>query len=232
MIRVSIEQFGSTDEYHAMLTQAMKGSGLRYASLVDKIVGRIPPAALVEMVQAEDHVSLAEQVGIEDERAARLIVQLKNRPELYEIEVVELHDRPVLELQDGDAYKEPHALSTGQKCTVVLPILLIETDRPLLIDQPEDNLDNAFVFDTILPSIRAMSRHRQFLFVTHNPNIPVLGDAERVFVLRSTGSHATVVRAGSVDETATEIVSILEGGQAAFEARRKRYGKPIPETRP
>ena len=232
MIRVGIEQFGSTDDYHALLTHAMKGSGLRYANLVDKIVDRIPPAALVEMVQGDDHASLAGQIGVEEERAARLIIQLKDRPELYEIEVVELHDRPVLELQDGDVYKEPHALSTGQKCTVILPILLVETDRPLLIDQPEDNLDNAFVFDTILPSIRAMSRHRQLLFVTHNPNIPVLGDAERVFALRSTGSHATVVRAGNVDETATEIISILEGGRAAFEARRKRYGKPIPETRP
>ena len=73
-----------------------------------------------------------------------------------------------------------------------------------------------------------MAKKRQLIFATHNPNIPVLGDAERVFVLESTGDHATVAKSGNVDHVSAEIMQILEGGREAFEARRMRYGRPIP----
>jgi hypothetical protein len=164
--------------------------------------------------------------------STRSIIQLKDKPEIFAIETVELHDRPVLELKDGEDYKDSAALSTGQKCTTILPILLMESERPLLIDQPEDNLDNAFVFETIVQSIAEVRGRRQLIFVTHNPNIPVLGDAARVFALRSTGRAASVANAGTVDDVAGEIMTILEGGRVAFEARRERYGRPVPEARP
>jgi DNA repair ATPase RecN len=228
MIRVRIEQFGNMDEYRDLLNQSMKGSGLRYASIVDRAVDRIPPAELAALIQREDRAGLERELDLDADRATRLIIQLKDKPELFAIETVELHDRPILELRDGEDYKDSSALSTGQKCTTILPILLVESERPLLIDQPEDNLDNAFVFETIVQSLSEIRGRRQLIFVTHNPNIPVLGDAERVFALRSSGRAASVARAGSVDDVAPEIITILEGGRAAFEARRKRYGRPMP----
>jgi hypothetical protein len=192
------------------------------------MVETIPPSDLASIIQAEDRQALSSQLDIDEERATRIILQLKDRPELYAIEVVELHDQPLLQLQDGSQYKESSALSTGQKCSFILPILLQEAKRPLLVDQPEDNLDNAFVFDAIVPSIVGVAKGRQLIFATHNPNIPVLGDAEKVFVLESTGDHATVARSGGVDQVAQEIMRILEGGREAFEARRSRYGRPVP----
>jgi hypothetical protein len=228
MIRVRIEQFGNMDEYRDLLNQSMKGSGLRYASIVDRAVDRIPPAELAAMIQSEDRAGLERELDLDADRATRLIIQLKDKPELFAIETVELHDRPILELRDGEDYKDSSALSTGQKCTTILPILLVESERPLLIDQPEDNLDNAFVFETIVQSLSGIRGRRQLIFVTHNPNIPVLGDAERVFALRSSGRAASVANAGSVDDVAQDIITILEGGRAAFEARRKRYGRPMP----
>jgi DNA repair exonuclease SbcCD ATPase subunit len=228
MIRVRIEQFGNMDEYRNLLNQSMKGSGLRYASIVDRAVERIPPSELAAMIQREDRAGLERELDLDADRATRVIIQLKDKPELFAIETVELHDRPVLELRDGEDYKDSSALSTGQKCTTILPILLIESERPLLIDQPEDNLDNAFVFETIVQSLGEVRGRRQLIFVTHNPNIPVLGDAERVFALRSTGRAASLANAGNVDDVAPEIMTILEGGRAAFEARRKRYGRPVP----
>ncbi|MEQ9498782.1 MAG: AAA family ATPase [Deltaproteobacteria bacterium] len=228
MVGVAIEQFGNPEEYQVLLTRAMKGSGIKYNALVDRIVESIPPSALATIVQTDDKTGLAAQLDCDEERAMRVIMQLKDRPELYAIEVVELHDQPMLRLQDGKQYKESASLSTGQKCTIILPILLQEAKRPLLVDQPEDDLDNAFVFDAIVPSIVTVARARQLIFATHNPNIPVLGDAERVFVLESTGDHATVARSGGVDDVSGEIMRILEGGREAFEARRTRYGKPIP----
>jgi DNA repair exonuclease SbcCD ATPase subunit len=232
MIRVRIEQFGNMDEYRDLLNQSMKGSGLRYASIVDRAVDRLPPAELAAMIQREDRAGLERELDLDADRATRLIIQLKDKPELFAIETVELHDRPILELRDGEDYKDSSALSTGQKCTTILPILLVESERPLLIDQPEDNLDNAFVFETIVQSLSGIRGRRQLIFVTHNPNIPVLGDAERVFALRSSGRAASVASEGSVDDVAQDIITILEGGRAAFEARRKRYGRPVPVREP
>jgi hypothetical protein len=105
-----------------------------------------------------------------------------------------------------------------------LPILLLDSDRPLLIDQPEDNLDNAFIYETVVRNIAEVKNGRQLIFVTHNPNIPVLGDAERVFVTESDGQRGRVRVAGNVDEVKTEIEQILEGGAAAFLERKRRYG--------
>jgi len=137
---------------------------------------------------------------------------------------VELHDRPTIELKDGQDYKDSSSLSTGQKCTTILPILLLESASPLLIDQPEDNLDNAFIYETVVKSVLEVRGKRQLIFVTHNPNIPVLGDAQRVVVLQSTGRQASVKAVGTVDEVKDEIETILEGGKEAFEERKKRYG--------
>lgn len=231
MIRVRIQQEGIPTEYRELLSQAMKKSGLRYASIVDRAVDRIPPADLATYIQKDDRASLERELDLDADRATRLIIQLKDKKEIFDIETVELYDRPILELKDGEDYKDSSALSTGQKCTTILPILLMGNERPLLVDQPEDNLDNAFVFETVVRSISEVKGQRQLIFVTHNPNIPVLGDAGRVFALRSTGRAASVANAGSVDDVAPEIMTILEGGQAAFEARRRRYGRPLPASK-
>ena len=84
--------------------------------------------------------------------------------------------------------------ATAMRLSKILPILLLDSDRPLLIDQPEDNLDNGFVYETLLPIIRTVKTRRQLIFVTHNPNIPVLGDAERVFVFGSDGAQVDRAR--------------------------------------
>ena len=80
MIRVGIEQFGNPEEYQRLLMQAMKGSRIRYAALVDKIVECIPPSALATLVQGEDKASLATQLDVDQDRVMRLIMQLKDRP--------------------------------------------------------------------------------------------------------------------------------------------------------
>ena len=101
--------------------------------------------------------------------------------------------------------------------------LLLDSDNPLLIDQPEDNLDNSFVYETIVESIRKVKEKRQLIFVTHNPNIPVLGDAEKVFVMESDGTSARNETEGTVDECKDYIVTLLEGGEEAFKKRKARY---------
>jgi ABC-type lipoprotein export system ATPase subunit len=157
------------------------------------------------------------------DQAAKVVAAFNTPERLAELETVELHDAPAIRLRVGDQEKDSSALSTGQKCTTVLPILLLEGGNPLLIDQPEDNLDNRFIFETVVDNIHKVKRSRQLIFVTHNPNIPVLGDATRVFVMESDGERAKAAWTGSVDECKEQIVTLLEGGTEAFQRRVERY---------
>lgn len=123
-------------------------------------------------------------------------------------------------------------LSAGQKATAVLLLLLLESDAPLIVDQPEDDLDNRFITEGIVPRIREEKNRRQFIFSTHNANIPVLGDAELIIGLTARGeagqgqARISSEHLGSIDaQTVRELVEeLLEGGKDAFEKRRLKYG--------
>lgn len=123
-------------------------------------------------------------------------------------------------------------LSTGQKATAVLLLLLLESESPLVVDQPEDDLDNRFITEGVVPILRQEKRRRQFVFSTHNANIPVLGDAELILGLGASGEardgQAIIDQRhmGSIDSLPVRklVEEILEGGRTAFEMRRRKYG--------
>jgi hypothetical protein len=125
-------------------------------------------------------------------------------------------------------------LSTGQKATAVLLLLLLESEAPLVVDQPEDDLDNRFITDGVVPKMREEKRRRQFVFATHNANIPVLGDAELIVGLSAAGepsqqegkAEIPTAHMGSIDTSAVRelVEELLEGGKQAFERRRLKYG--------
>ena len=100
------------------------------------------------------------------------------------------------------------------------------------MDQPEDDLDNRFITEGIVPRMREEKQRRQFIFSTHNANIPVLGDAELIVGLSAAGEadrgQARVVpeHTGSIDSPSVRelVEEILEGGREAFERRRRKYG--------
>jgi ATPase subunit of ABC transporter with duplicated ATPase domains len=223
-IRVTIAQHDDRTAYRAQLNDAFRGSGKQYGRLIDAIVARMPPHDFARQVMGGAAQGLVEQLDIDGERASWLVGHLRGTTTIYDIEAVELNDVPRIELKDGLDYKDSSELSTGQKCTTILPILLLESEKPLLIDQPEDNLDNAFIYHTVVRKLRELKKHRQLIFVTHNPNIPVLGDAGQVIVLTSSGRLASVEACGTVDDVKGHVAMILEGGQEAFTERRKRYG--------
>ena len=223
-IRVSITQSGDRSGYDALLKDMLKGSGFQYNRIVARIVDSVSPEELARIVRKGDAARLAEDGGIAEDLARRVISHLQDSEDTSKLETIDLEDEPLIELKDGADFKNSADLSTGQRCTVVLPILLLESERPLLIDQPEDNLDNAFVYQTIVTSLREVKAGRQLIFVTHNPNIPVLGEAERVFVFTSDGRRGTVSHVGTVDAVKDEIEHLLEGGKDAFILRMQKYG--------
>ena len=151
--------------------------------------------------------------------------------QVYGLEAIDLDDRVGLELNvshTGDRYRALDRLSTGQQCTAILHLLLLDNPDPLVMDQPEDNLDNAFIADRIVQELRAAKTERQFLFATHNANIPVFGDAEWIGVCSASEDRAEmpVDEQGSIDVPAIRdrVANILEGGKEAFMQRKEKYG--------
>ena len=119
--------------------------------------------------------------------------------------------------------------SPGQKSAAILAFILNSGDNPLIIDQPEDDLDNSLIYSLIVKSIRRMKSKRQIIIVTHNPNIPVLGDAEGIFVLDRNSNGKVIFRknkkAGCIEEKVIRegICEIMEGGEVAFKKREEKY---------
>lgn len=125
-------------------------------------------------------------------------------------------------------YKSMSQLSKGQKATALLLLLLSGSNAPLIIDQPEDDLDNRFVYDGVVTNLRSLKGKRQVIASTHNANVPVLGDAELIVTLEGDGQHGWPAEdgIGSLDNKTirTYAENILEGGPDAFNARQHLYG--------
>lgn len=150
---------------------------------------------------------------------------------LFELELLAIPDLPIIELKVGNGelgYKQLDSLSIGQKCTALLSLVLLESPAPLLIDQPEDDLDNHFIFDQIVATLRSAKEKRQFLIATHNANIPVSGDAELIVVLNANERRGWIEEdgIGSIDTKSIKqyVELILEGGENAFKIRKEKYG--------
>jgi len=127
----------------------------------------------------------------------------------------------------GEAYRSLSKLSKGQQCTAILNILLLDNKDTLIIDQPEDNLDNSYIANNFVDGLRQNKINRQFIFATHNANIPVFGDAELIVVMQEVDGQGNINREsiGSIDSEIVkrEVVNTLEGGRTAFQMRRLKY---------
>ena len=122
--------------------------------------------------------------------------------------------------------------SAGQKTSAILSFLLAHGDEPLLLDQPEDDLDNALVYSLVVKQIRANKSRRQIIVVTHNPNIVVNGDAELVLPMEFKSGEIHLVDSGGLQQRAVreKICAVMEGGKDAFRQRYKRILEDIEAT--
>ena len=129
-------------------------------------------------------------------------------------------------LGDGTDFRPIAQASAGQRAAAMLAFLLAHGEEPLVLDQPEDDLDNHLIYDLVVRQIRENKLRRQIIVVTHNPNVVVNGDAEMLHVLDFRGGQCTVVRSGSLQEEAIreEVCRVMEGGREAFERRYRRLG--------
>jgi predicted ATPase len=115
--------------------------------------------------------------------------------------------------------------SLGQRASALILFVLGQKENDvIIIDQPEDDLDNQTIYEDVIKLIRELKPGVQFIFATHNPNIPVLGDAEQIHAC-SFGKEKISIQSGGLDDIAQQkkIVDIMEGGKEAFDRRKEIY---------
>jgi energy-coupling factor transporter ATP-binding protein EcfA2 len=115
-------------------------------------------------------------------------------------------------------------LSRGQKGTVLLKIYLAEGENPLIIDSPEENLDNRFVYEELIGAIRKAKSNRQIFIATHDANLVVNTDSEQV-IISSFEEGQIEFDAGALENSdiRSDAKAILEGGDEAFRRREEKY---------
>ncbi len=228
-VQVKIEHEKDRELYENYVMEMLNGSGIRdtKSNPNKQRIASIHPIDLVKLVRNGQVEELEKQTSIAKNIAEKAVYHLKNKESLFDLEIQDLNDRPEikLKLEDG-TYKPITKLSPGQKCTAILSIAMLKKDKPLIVDQPEDAIDNSFIRQQIVEGLRAIKNKRQIILATHNANIPVLGDAELIMVMKAEENKGEIVCCGAIDRQVIKdhVTSLLEGGKEAFTMRLEKYG--------
>jgi ATPase subunit of ABC transporter with duplicated ATPase domains len=192
--------------------------------VVKDLAEKIRPFDLVDIVEKSDASRLATALDRDIGQMTRLIGHVADSAGLYDLDGIIFEDRLEITMYDEGVLKPVGKLSKGQMATALLPLILRSADYPLFFDQPEDDLDNRFIYKTLVEIVRNLKRERQLIFVTHNANIPVLGEADKIIVMQmETPLTAGAPICGPIDEVKEHILNLLEGGKEAFRQRQEKY---------
>ena len=206
------------DQDHAALTQRIdpQSSGAWIWRSLDRTVGQL-------------HAFITGKASwdAKDGRFERALKRL--RPEqLDRLALYVAEDAVTVSFRDqrqpGKPWKPLAQGSPGQQTAALLAFVLGYGVEPIILDQPEDDLDNALIYELLVRRLREQKAHRQIIAVTHNPNIVVHGDAELAMSLDAINGQASVVCSGGLQERKVrdEICRVMEGGRDAFRARYRR----------
>ncbi len=246
LIRAKLEPLSEVAAISDRFRGAVVGSGVRRTQIelfVEQIKDSTDPLAswldaldaLEKYVLAADDPSLRPQapngaLAVFGRNDVDRIVSRLSGEQILELSLVPLGDRPVFEYRTKvGEYMPFESASPGQQATALLRVLLSQPGLPLIIDQPEDDLDSQVVLE-IAERIWAAKRQRQLVFVSHNANLVVNGDAELVVACdyRAAGdqSGAKIKLEGAIDvpQLRQEIATVMEGGERAFRMRQEKYG--------
>lgn len=223
---VVVKPLPAKDRSHVVDLIKAKVSGQRTQIVAAIQEPTFSPQALAEAIRAGTE-ELA-KLGIRGAQASNLLgVGEELARELEEL-TLSLGVEVLLMIDRLQGLRSLDQLSKGQRATALLLLLLSASDAPLIIDQPEDDLDNNFIYKGVVRHLRELKGKRQIIASTHNANVPVLGDAELIVVLENDGDHGRPSDSGvgSLDDRTIRSLAenILEGGPAAFNARQHLYG--------
>jgi hypothetical protein len=225
VVFLTVRRGTQSREYIEKLSNLLAGSRVRtQENIAEEVAVTVSPAELLELIETGDAQRLSVLLDRDLSQVTRVLTYLRDHPDLYDLEDKPFDDVLEITMYDRGQPKSVESLSDGQKATALLPLILRGASCPLIIDQPEDDLDNSFVFQVLVKNILRLKQARQLIFVTHNANIPVLGDAEKVVVMHmDKPTKAAPPFCGNVQTCKTHILDLLEGGKEAFEERERRY---------
>lgn len=216
-LKIEITFKGDREGFKAQLKNDFKGTGIsdiKYQAICDSFTDY---AAIIEDwivcdgSKLKGIVTSGEYVKLEDKLRGQyeelLNRQVENKVDIY---------------YHGKLLRQH---SIGQRASALILFILTQDDNDIIfIDQPEDDLDNKVIYDEVITAIAQKKPYMQFIFATHNANIPVLGDSERVLVVEFQESRIDVAQGNiDLDSTHKQIVDIMEGGKEAFDKRQLIY---------
>jgi hypothetical protein len=222
-VRIAVDPMQDRGLFLVALEQAVRGQGVRRDQLAR--LSREDPRQVAKAIR--DGTEALTKLGCSETTAGKLAAL---PPDVVrELEEVDTPDHLRVEVDLGtpgaEIWKPVSAVSPGQRATALLALVLANGVEPLVIDQPEDDLDNRYVYEEIVKLLAEVCQHRQVIVATHNANIPILGDAELVVALDAEADRGMVLAAGGFENpvVAEKARHILEGGDEAFRARQRRY---------
>lgn len=228
-IFVRYDDAGILDEYLAYVQEKMVGSHFPQQRAL-QLCERITPSDLADWLLNNDTARIQAATELDAEWVSELVNKMRKWSAIYELQALSKQPKPIITVKTKTLpTKEIPVvqLSDGQRHTILLTMaMLAESNVPLVIDQPEDDLDNAFIFSSIVETLRSVKEKRQVILVTHNSNIAVLGDSELLLPMKRTDDHGEIEERGSIDKATTKalVQKILEGGSDAFNRRKEIYG--------
>ena len=248
-VRFEIVAFGDRHDFEARQDRWFSGAGLRerdWQVLCDYVFstdGEVPDRlhkllkAIRTDVNSSSHYGKA--VDASNSKVASLVgrdsltkhffnaLMRRDNIRLDEMERFLPEDlvRAKVRARDG-SFKNIESGSIGEKSTAILSLLLLAGNHPIVIDQPEDDLDNQYVYSVVVDLMRRRKFDRQIIVSTHNANIPVNGDAELIVALGTRNQMGRVLKVGSIERPDIKdlVTRIMEGSAEAFRLRRERYG--------
>lgn len=216
-LKIEITFKGDREGFKAQLKNDFKGTGIsdiKYQAICDSFtdyVAIIEDWIVCDGSKLKGIVTPGEYVKLEDKLRGQyeelLNRQVENKVDIY---------------YHGKLLRQH---SIGQRASALILFILTQDDNDIIfIDQPEDDLDNKVIYDEVITAIAQKKPYMQFIFATHNANIPVLGDSERVLVVEFQESRIDVAQGNiDLDSTHKQIVDIMEGGKEAFDKRQLIY---------
>jgi len=229
-VKIEIKPFRDIEFYRSNFrTLIQRESG--FEDDVDRLIQMLSRGNIENQVDKINTLfsSLRNNEAIEQKFGLRFQTLIKSISEsqLDELELLYPEDDVIVSYKPNSAsgFKLLSNASAGQKTSAILTFILSQGDIPILLDQPEDDLDNHLIYELIVKRLRKSKEHRQIIIVTHNANIPVNGDAEVVVALNPEIKTVGVLYSGAIEEESIkkEICEVMEGGEMAFKLRSERY---------
>jgi DNA repair ATPase RecN len=230
-LKLDLVHAGNRESYIELIMDLLKGGANAITSSDRrKIAENVLPRRFVDLVLNRNGIQLANDADITENIAGKVIEKLWSADSFTDVLALQYNcypeDVPAIRYRkEGGVYAELNELSVGQKSTALLIIALCDGKMPVIIDQPEDALDNVSVWEDVSKKLRRGKINRQFILTTHNPTVSVGSDSDQYIVMDATANQGRIKNVGSIDTRIVrdDLIHHLEGGDEPYKLRSRKY---------